>query len=896
MARDNSNTATGKGSEKDLEMTLMMIEELTEFFDTQNSQMDSALFPSGYMGLDTGYKSMIRMDGAPILPPVMTHERREEMQQYKRQAVIAETRLKNRRREKLLAKVQSIVDEIETRRTPSPQQECLPTNQGVITATMTTTTTIMTTSPTTQQRSSTYDNQPDVTDSTGSDRPVTVSGSCASSGSSVSELNRTVIETSTLLKEKSKINSASDTVENTTLNNSNSEKIQTLDGAGGALEMTGAVGSDNVKDQSSSSGHDSGFVTGSLVPCSDYTDSQFPNSELPNSDLPNSDLSDLLSRVVLSPTDGETADKVPNVMKPGDQKTPEKVNEVGQRPDDGKGGNDQWHSNSSPRTESVCDSEAVSYMGEYCALPTPAPTGTATTLPNSGDQQLLTPDVSVIPYETNSVVISSSVPSSSQNQPLLSITQASMGSTASKPEQLLSQKSLNPDSVVTATNTASTDLRQYMQGSLDTMASSLTLKEEAVGSTAGLKNLSQEKISPVSNLETKSTPGQGHVRKSSYTLEHPSPALLMAHGQMKTNTGVAGTDSSFEPSGRDKPSTVQRKLNYEEEELVTPRDSLDRHSSSRKDIQDSEAEGKREHLQRYLAQISAQPTVSLPVDQSVVPSVSQPPKDSPGFLFSTSSMSGLSGGSEEVLKNQARQFEQLRQQLVGQQKSQLAALLLQQQREQMLLQQELVEQEQRFQLAKQQLLQQQGRQMERANAEQWLKQVNQQQSPHVQQMSNPSTPQGCHITDHHLTRSGGHDSDDIALDQVHIVNRPGHQLPSGQLPSGQFYSSQSLPSGQLRQSGPSSKEASPNWQSQKVVSPRQRLGEKRHNVAITPALERKFCMLSAAVKGYLTRRLYRTEKVQAIIQTIKVSLRGLLSNSQNFWGFTDQSPSQLSVG
>ncbi|XP_013409410.1 centriolar coiled-coil protein of 110 kDa-like isoform X1 [Lingula anatina] len=34
-------------------------------------------------------------------------------------------------------------------------------------------------------------------------------------------------------------------------------------------------------------------------------------------------------------------------------------------------------------------------------------------------------------------------------------------------------------------------------------------------------------------------------------------------------------------------------------------------------------------------------------------------------------------------------------------------------------------------------------------------------------------------------------------------------------------------------------------------------------------MERKFCMLSAAVKGYLTRRLYRTEKVQAIIQTIK---------------------------
>ena len=38
-------------------------------------------------------------------------------------------------------------------------------------------------------------------------------------------------------------------------------------------------------------------------------------------------------------------------------------------------------------------------------------------------------------------------------------------------------------------------------------------------------------------------------------------------------------------------------------------------------------------------------------------------------------------------------------------------------------------------------------------------------------------------------------------------------------------------------------------------------------------LHRRFVKLTALVKGYLTRRLYKTEKVQSIIKSIAVSIR-----------------------
>ena len=43
----------------------------------------------------------------------MTPERCEEMRKYRREAVLVETQLRARARKKLLAKVQSVVDEIE---------------------------------------------------------------------------------------------------------------------------------------------------------------------------------------------------------------------------------------------------------------------------------------------------------------------------------------------------------------------------------------------------------------------------------------------------------------------------------------------------------------------------------------------------------------------------------------------------------------------------------------------------------------------------------------------------------------------------------------------------------------------------------------------------------------
>ncbi|XP_052068672.1 uncharacterized protein LOC127707951 isoform X3 [Mytilus californianus] len=86
--------------------------DLLEYFEAQSRNLDE-MSASWSSPIPTNFTSVIKFNGVPILPPVMTAKRREEMLTYRRQAMRLENRRKSKQREKLVARVQSIVSEVE---------------------------------------------------------------------------------------------------------------------------------------------------------------------------------------------------------------------------------------------------------------------------------------------------------------------------------------------------------------------------------------------------------------------------------------------------------------------------------------------------------------------------------------------------------------------------------------------------------------------------------------------------------------------------------------------------------------------------------------------------------------------------------------------------------------
>lgn len=90
--------------------------DLLEYFEATNDGIERLQNVSVSSAWNNNFTSCIRFNGAPILPPVMTQKRREEMLNFRRQAMKLENRQKSKQREQLVAKVQSIVAEVEERR------------------------------------------------------------------------------------------------------------------------------------------------------------------------------------------------------------------------------------------------------------------------------------------------------------------------------------------------------------------------------------------------------------------------------------------------------------------------------------------------------------------------------------------------------------------------------------------------------------------------------------------------------------------------------------------------------------------------------------------------------------------------------------------------------------
>ena len=276
----------------------------------------------------------------------------------------------------------------------------------------------------------------------------------------------------------------------------------------------------------------------------------------------------------------------------------------------------------SPTHSIACQSDCMSYIGDYVTLPSPGP--------------VLTPDVSRI-----ACIIPGAI---SRENSAEKTTQTEVRYFPDLPSggNVDNQSGLHSQSASLALNTASTDLQPYMLNSLDTISSSLTLKDEEhepaisappSGMNEATSNVPVEAVTPTACQSRKE-----HVRRGSYTLEGPSPALLasgakrdplsqtqqQARNAMDQQVGVKPTASQEIPVMSSR--TAQRRLDYNEdvdEETAKPTDSLSSAGSQqgalfkptnqgdRRRRNHSEEEGRQQHLQRYLQQLSEQPITAL---------------------------------------------------------------------------------------------------------------------------------------------------------------------------------------------------------------------------------------------------------------------------------------------
>ncbi|XP_064595682.1 uncharacterized protein LOC135462203 isoform X2 [Liolophura sinensis] len=375
---------------------------------------------------------------------------------------------------------------------------------------------------------------------------------------------------------------------------------------------------------------------------------------------------------------------------------------------------------------------------------------------------------------------------------------------------------------------------------------------------------------------------KSHTRKGSYTLEQPSPALVRACSiqnmardkspESSTSRDSVGPHPAGDqtktvtvtsmPSESDPPSQrINRKLDYSEldEERVDP--------VSQVELQ-AEREGKEEHLNRYLDSVRQQSNEMGKSDWRSMSSSGQPASGlsqvPPGMsdLLESCALSSLSSftfdnskinhmSQEELFDVQTSHFDIIRKKMVEQQKLQLEQLFQQQQREQLLLQREI---EERCRLIgeQQEFLGDQGigeRKLPQSVDERRSVQLS--RDPSLAQTSSSSYS---YISSPSLTK---HPSDK----DNSIVSTFSRTTPKQSL----FGNPSSPPQPSYQQ--PVSKPV--------LRSPRNAPRPRSNRRLVVPekvsetGMKQCFDRVSAAVKGYLTRRLLRTEKVQNLIKTVR---------------------------
>ncbi|KAK3090992.1 hypothetical protein FSP39_016305 [Pinctada imbricata] len=329
----------------------------------------------------------------------------------------------------------------------------------------------------------------------------------------------------------------------------------------------------------------------------------------------------------------------------------------------------------------------------------------------------------------------------------------------------------------------------------------------------------------------------GHARKGSYTLQQPSPVLLQAVSQDFTaSNGVVTGNTLSRP--------VQRKLDMDTatqgvQNQIT-QENISLHSST-------EEEGKAEHIQRYLNQVQnhsgGKPTVpSVPKNLSAKMEDIPPPIDISDAIQSfTASLQSIEDMSEEdLLKIQTDHFNRLRNVLIQQQKQQLEELFVHQRREQLKLQDEISSFQQKIKDSQDLSLEHSPLNASHIHPP-YPGQGGQQDFAY---MASPSL--------YFNPRDRENNSDISTFSKTtpkQSLQFANHSTPVAQ----KLQTSHTIPSQETLHTS--------HWQNAYT--------SRGNDLAYSPEMKRYFDRVSACVKGYLTRRLIKTEKVQEIIKTIQ---------------------------
>ncbi|XP_077979815.1 uncharacterized protein LOC144435129 isoform X2 [Glandiceps talaboti] len=788
---------------------MSMMGDITEFFD---SQMQALYTLSESMitmdRFNSDFVSMIKMDGKPIPPPMMTPDRIEEMRKYKQQAVDLEAKLQDHKKKRLLEKVQAVVDSIDERKTQHPGGGCTPECSPVIGD----------------------ESSREVDSGMGSSYRHTLSES---------SMSRETMS-STPIERIPEIQDTKTKQEDTLLDDSGNVS------ASGQpilhLDATDDLVTSGYKSTSSSS--DISELNRTVIAVNESDESLPSSSESSNTvkekeDSPSSvrtstsEYEDAESPISLSSQESE--DERKEEIEPDEDKR--EVSEMEMRFQD---------------FPPVSDTEsAISLIGDYTPLPMPGPSQT--------------PDLSAIRPSTSQsdTQLENSVVLSDDHSDFKSVTPnietdhhedevKQLTSTGSSDQMTYGSAAVSCSLPISCV-TDSADTLRDIEESIDTMNDEVLPDKDSWkvrGAPVGQENGGdQSKYVALSSMSGTSqsddvSPPVTVRRRGSYTLNEPSPALVKAH------------------SDREESYDYERDLSQESLQNATARRSLE--------FTNDKNEGQKEENDKQIIHIRKNKNIAKQTDSGNCHAehVEQPSRD---IREMSSAQRGVHRGAtpEDLLVEfQCKQFEyleQLRIQLLDQQKQQLQQLLEQQQQEQLILQKEFEDQETRFLEEQRIVVDEVTKTQEKTENEQWLEKMAQLRQLEGRGDSD-SESTGC-------SRPGYSDSLESSVGQQdnsttqHSANfRPHTADPSmmrypfyleGQLKPATMSdtSSNSTNSPQLSVSTPL---MSSSPQSRAIV----------RKVA-SKTLKSKFDRVSAAVKGYLTRRLMRTDKVQAIVKTVR---------------------------
>lgn len=343
-----------------------------------------------------------------------------------------------------------------------------------------------------------------------------------------------------------------------------------------------------------------------------------------------------------------------------------------------------------------------------------------------------------------------------------------------------------------------------------------------------------------------------------------SPAVVPA----ESHEFVTSRTDNKGPASR----SAQRKLNMDAE----VKNGYEKSRAQNISIDTStEQEGKAEHIQKYLSQVQSQREAS-PVNTGMpsdMPPLGTPADITAAIQSFTSSLQSLESMSEEeLIQIQAEHFDKIRKFLIEQQRQQLEELFVIQRREQMELQNDIASYQNNIK-------KQDFSNVSYLSNSTQLSQPNLQHSPENNAVYNSDPVEQpfniSHISHHGNTTGKDKYHDTVPKHYAYISSPSLYFNPKDRDNNSDISTfSRATPKQSLQfvnHSTPSPKSFKPL-----VHSPVKQPSSSRHSKPVRipdrvfdDDLQPCFERVSAYVKGYLTRRLLKTEKVQEIVRTIQ---------------------------